>query len=113
MSAGFITGVLVGDSCTGQTGCAGTGSAYPQGRFALYGGDATSGNLKTLWDGTRPVKPGYVPMHKQGSIILGTGGDNSSGDGGQWFEGAMASGAASLQAVYSLQANVVAAGYGK
>ncbi len=113
MSANFVTGVLVGDSCTGQTGCAGTGSGAPKGRFALYGGDATSGNLTTLWDGTRPVKPGYVPMHKQGSIILGTGGDNSSGDGGQWFEGAMASGAASLQAVYSLQANIVAAGYGK
>jgi non-reducing end alpha-L-arabinofuranosidase len=113
MTNNFITGVLVGDSCTGQTGCAGSGSAYPSGRFALYGGDAQSGPLTTMWDGTRPAKTGYVPMHKQGSIILGTGGDNSASDGGQWFEGAMASGAASLQAVYSLQANIVAAGYGK
>ncbi|HVZ89267.1 MAG TPA: arabinofuranosidase catalytic domain-containing protein, partial [Polyangia bacterium] len=61
----------------------------------------------------RPAKNGYVPMRKQGSIILGTGGDNSDGDGGQWFEGVMASGAASLQAVYSLQANIVSAGYGR
>ena len=113
MSANFVTGILVGDSCTGHMGCAGSGSAYPNGRFALYGGDATTGNLTTLWDGIRPSKAGYVPMQKQGSIILGTGGDNSSGDGGQWFEGAMAGGAASLQAVYSIQANVVAAGYGK
>ena len=109
----YVTGVLVGDSCTGQAGCAGTGSAYPNGRFALYGADATQGTVTTLWDGIRPAKNGYVPMRKQGSIILGTGGDNSDGDGGQWFEGVMASGAASLQAVYSLQANIVAAGYGK
>jgi hypothetical protein len=111
-TANYISGILVGDSCTGHTGCAGMGSAYPDGRFALYGGDATSSNVTTLWDGIRPAKPGYVPMQKQGSIILGTGGDNSDGDGGQWFEGAMASGAASLQAVYSLQANIAAAGYG-
>ena len=52
-------------------------------------------------------------MHKQGSIILGIGGDNSNGDGGEWFEGVMASGAASLATLNSVQSNIVAAKYGK
>ena len=87
-------------------------SAY-RGRFALYGGDATTGTLKTMYDGVRPAKTGYVPMQKQGSIILGIGGDNSNSGGGQWFEGVMASGAATVATVNALQANIVAAGYGK
>ena len=107
----FITGIVVGDSCTGKTGCAGTGSAYPSGRFAIYAGDATTGVLKTMWDGVRPT--GYFPMKKQGSIILGTGGDNSNSGTGQWFEGVMASGAATAATANAIQANIVAAGYGK
>lgn len=43
--------------------------------FGLKGGNAQSGPLVTLFDGPRP--PGYQPMKKQGSIILGIGGDNS------------------------------------
>lgn len=43
--------------------------------FALKGGDATQGGLITQYDGPRPN--GYQPMKKQGSIILGIGGDNS------------------------------------
>jgi hypothetical protein len=100
----FVTGVVVGDTAAQNAGA---------GRFALYGGDATTGTLKAMYDGIRPAKGGYVPMHKQGSIILGIGGDNSDGDGGQWFEGVMASGAATLATVNALQANIVAAGYGK
>ena len=84
-----------------------------KGRFALYGGDATTGALTTMYDGIRPAKTGYVPMQKQGSIILGIGGDNSNGDGGQWFEGVMASGAATPATVNAVQANIVAAKYGK
>jgi hypothetical protein len=109
----FVTAILVGDSCTGKTGCAGTGTARPNGRFALYGADATNGMLKTQWEGTRPTKGGYIPMKKQGSIILGTGGDNSNGAGGRWFEGVMAKGAAPLATLNALQANIVAAKYGK
>jgi hypothetical protein len=100
----FVTAILVGDVASQNGG---------MGRFALYGGNATSGILKTMYDGIRPAKPGYVPMHKQGSIILGIGGDNSASDGGQWFEGVMASGAATVATLNSLQANIVAAGYGK
>jgi hypothetical protein len=100
----FVTGIVVGDVAAQNGG---------KGRFAIYGADATSGQLITLYDGIRPAKAGYVPMHKQGSIILGTGGDNSSSDGGQWFEGVMATGAANVGTLNSLQANIVAAGYGK
>jgi hypothetical protein len=84
-----------------------------KGRFALYGGDATSGVLKTMYDGIRPEKPGYVPMQKQGSVILGIGGDNSNGDGGRFYEGVMANGVATKETVDALQAAIVAAGYGK
>jgi hypothetical protein len=100
----FVTAMLVGDVQSMNGG---------QGRFALYGADATNGQLITEWDGVRPGKPGYNPMQKQGSIILGTGGDNSNGDGGEFFEGVMASGAASLTTLNAVQANIVAAGYGK
>ncbi|HTV17706.1 MAG TPA: arabinofuranosidase catalytic domain-containing protein [Polyangiaceae bacterium] len=100
----FVTGVVVGDTADRNGG---------RGRFAIYGGNATIGTLKTLYDGIRPEKPGYVPMQKQGSIILGIGGDNSGSGAGQWFEGVMASGAASKATVDALQANIIAAGYGK
>jgi hypothetical protein len=100
----FITGMLVGDTAAQNGG---------KGRFALYGADATNGALTTLYDGIRPAKNGYVPMHKYGSIIMGTGGDNSSSGTGQWFEGVMASGAATLATLNAVQANIVAARYGK
>ena len=66
-----------------------------------------------MYDGIRPNYGGYVPMKKQGSIILGIGGDNSDSDGGPWFEGVMASGAATLTTVNAVQANIVAARYGQ
>ena len=100
----FVNAVLVGDVASQNSG---------KGRFALYAGDATSGALATKYDGIRPAKTGYVPMHKQGSIILGIGGDNSNSAGGEFFEGVMASGAASMATLNALQANIVAAGYGK
>jgi hypothetical protein len=100
----FVTAVLVGDVAAQNNG---------KGRFALYAGDATSGMLATKYDGIRPAKTGYVPMHKQGSIILGIGGDNSNSAGGEFFEGVMASGAASLATLNALQANIVTASYGK
>jgi hypothetical protein len=98
----FVTAVVVGDVASQNSG---------KGRFALYGGNAQTGPLTTMWDGIRPT--GYVPMKKQGSIILGTGGYNSDSGTGQWFEGVMASGAATLATCSAIQANIVAAGYGK
>ena len=100
----YVTAVVVGDTAAQNSG---------KGRFAIYGADATTGALKTMYDGIRPTLAGYVPMKKQGSIILGTGGDNSDSGTGEWFEGVMASGAATLVTVNAVQANIVAAGYGK
>jgi hypothetical protein len=104
MKYNFVNAVVVGDVASQNGG---------KGRFALYGGDATNGSVKTLYDGIRPAKTGYAPMKKQGSIILGIGGDNSNGAGGRWYEGVMASGAATLATVNAVQANIVAAKYGK
>jgi hypothetical protein len=100
----FVTAVLVGDTGDKNMG---------KGRFALYGGDATTGNLKTMYDGIRPEKPGYVPMRKEGSVILGIASDNSSFGSGRFYEGVMANGAATRETVDALQAAIVAAGYGK
>jgi non-reducing end alpha-L-arabinofuranosidase len=88
-----------------------------KGRFALYGADATGtdatyGAIATMYDGVRPEKAGYVPMNKQGSLILGTSGDNSSGGGGRFYEGAMAAGPVLSKATLAyLQAAIVAAKY--
>jgi non-reducing end alpha-L-arabinofuranosidase len=100
----FVTAMVVGDTADKNGG---------KGRFAVYGGDATSGAVKTMYDGIRPEKPGYVPMQKQGSVVLAIGGDNSDGDGGRFYEGVMASGAATKETIDALQAAIVAAGYGK
>lgn len=81
-------------------------------RFALKGGDAQTGKLVIRWDGKRPA--GYSPMKKQGAIILGMGGDGSPSGSGTWFEGAITFGCPDDPAVDdAIQANVVAAGYGK
>ncbi len=100
----FVTAVLVGDTAERNAG---------QGRFALYGGDGTAGELKTMYDGIRPEKPGYVPMQKQGGIILGIASDNSDGDGGRFYEGVMASGAATPATLAALQAAIIEANYGQ
>lgn len=52
-------------------------SGAAPGHWAIKGGDAQAGTLKTYWDGHRAPK--YAPMKKQGAIILGIGGDNSDG----------------------------------
>jgi len=110
----YVTAVVVGDSCTGVAGCGSSPTAKAGGRFAIYGGDATStSTLKTMYDGIRPTLNGYVPMKKQGSIILGTGGDNSNQSEGYWYEGVMASGAASAATINSIQSSIAAAKYGQ
>lgn len=100
----FVTAAIVGDTADKNNGL---------GRFAVYGGDATMGEITTMYDGIRPEKPGYVPMQKQGSLILGIGGDNSDGDGGRFYEGVVANGAAPIEVIDELQAAIVAANYGK
>jgi hypothetical protein len=81
------------------------------GSFALRGGNAQMGTVTTMYDGMRAN--GYNPMKKQGAIILGIGGDNTAGGQGNFYEGVLTSGAASEATTNAVQANIVAAGYGK
>ncbi|MFI2206478.1 alpha-L-arabinofuranosidase B [Streptomyces sp. NPDC020192] len=80
-------------------------------QWAIRGGDAQSGSLSTYYSGVRPNVSGYNPMHKEGAIILGIGGDNSKGAQGTFYEGVMTSGYPSDATENAVQANITAAGY--
>lgn len=79
--------------------------------YAVKGGDSQSGGLTTWWNGALPNRGGYLPMHQEGGIILGIGGDNSNSNRGTFFEGVMTAGYPSDAADNSVQANIVAVGY--
>jgi non-reducing end alpha-L-arabinofuranosidase len=79
--------------------------------YALKGGNAQSGGLTTWYSGGLPTRGGYIPMHQEGSIVLGTGGDNSNASIGSFFEGVMTSGYPTEAADNSVQANIVSVGY--
>jgi hypothetical protein len=96
----FVTAMLKGNTSTNTT----------EGPFTLEGGNATSGTLKTVYSGAFPT--GYSPMHRQGGIVLGVGGDNSGTSKGNFYEGVMTTGYASAATDAAVQANIVAAGYG-
>ncbi|WP_377267006.1 arabinofuranosidase catalytic domain-containing protein [Peterkaempfera sp. SMS 1(5)a] len=95
-SSPFVTAVLKNN---GQT------------TYALKGGNSQSGALTTWWNGSLPTRGGYMPMHQEGGIILGTGGDNSNWNKGTFFEGVMVSGYPTDAAENAVQANVVSVGY--
>jgi hypothetical protein len=79
--------------------------------YAIKGGDAQQGRLTTWYDG--PLPPKYSPMHLQGAIVLGIGGDNSNGCIGYFYEGAMIAGHYPTNTTdNAIQASIVAAGYG-
>jgi hypothetical protein len=80
-------------------------------QWAIRGGNAQSGGLSTFYSGVRPNVSGYNPMHKEGAIILGIGGDNSKSSAGTFYEGVMTSGYPSDATENAVQANIVAAGY--
>ena len=77
--------------------------------WAILGGNAQSGSLATDFSGVRPS--GYNPMHKEGAIILGIGGDNSKASDGTFYEGVMTTGYPSAATEAAVQANIVAADY--
>lgn len=79
--------------------------------YTLKDGDAQSGALAIKWDGARPS--GYSPMKKEGALELGVGGDGSGGGTGIFFEGAVTAGSPPDAVDDAVQANVVAAGYGR
>jgi GH35 family endo-1,4-beta-xylanase len=97
----FVTALLKNNKAGATTG----------GPFTIKGGNAQSGALTTMWDGARP--DGYGSLGKAGGIILGIGGDNSSGAQGNFYEGIMTTGFASTATDDAVQANIVAAGYGR
>ena len=86
--------------------------------FALRGGDAATGPLGTYFKGSLPGG-GYSPMKKQGAIVLGSGGDCCKPGGGAnlsigtFYEGCIVTGYPTDATEDALQANIVAAGYGK
>lgn len=77
--------------------------------YALKGGNSQSGALTTWYSGNLPS--GYSPMHLEGSIGLGAGGDNSNRGTQSFYEGVMTAGYSSDAADNSVQANIVSAGY--
>ena len=79
--------------------------------YALKGGNSQSGGLSTWWNGALPNRGGYIPMKQEGSIILGTGGDNSNRNMGTFFEGVMTAGYPTDAADNAVQANIVSVGY--
>lgn len=81
--------------------------------YAIKDGNAQSGSLATRYSGALPNIGGYVPMTKQGAIILGIGGDNSNGSVGSFFEGVMTSGYPTDATENAVQSNIVAVGYTK
>jgi len=86
--------------------------------FALRGGNAQSGSLSTYFKGGLPGG-GWSPMKKQGAIVLGSGGDCCKPGGGAnlsagtFYEGCIVTGYPSDATEDAVQANIVAAGYGK
>jgi hypothetical protein len=120
MAADLENGMFECDSKTScPTNTSVTGMSYvvgilkgPSGNaMVIKAGNAQSGKLETKFDGKRPA--GYSPMKKQGAIILGTGGDGSNNAKGTFFEGVITKGNPPDSADDAVQANIVAAGYGK
>jgi non-reducing end alpha-L-arabinofuranosidase len=79
--------------------------------YDVKDGNAQSGGLTTDYSGPLPDLGGYVPLKQEGSVILGTGGDNSNQSSGFFFEGALTAGFPSAAADNAIQANIVATGY--
>jgi hypothetical protein len=98
LSYKYVTGMVKGDSA---------GSNH----WTIKAGNAQCGTLTTPFDGPRP-SPRYIPMRKQGAIGLGTGGDNSNGAQGNFFEGVMTAAYSSNTADDAVQANIVSV-YGR
>jgi hypothetical protein len=94
-STAFVTGMVKMNSTT----------------YAIKDADANSGGLKTDYNGPLPTTSGYTPLHLEGGIILGIGGDNSNGAAGSFFEGVMTSGMPSDATENAVQANIVSVGY--
>jgi len=83
--------------------------------LALKAANATSPTLNTYYKGKLPN--GKSPGEKQGSIVLGAGGDccysNNNASQGTFYEGAIVAGYPSDETDAAVHANIVSTGYGK
>jgi hypothetical protein len=79
--------------------------------YAIKDGNAQTGQLATRYSGALPNIGGYTPMSREGAIVLGTGGDDSNGSVGSFFEGVMTSGYPTDATENAVQANIVGVGY--
>jgi hypothetical protein len=83
--------------------------------YALKAADATKLPLNTYYEGSLPA--GKNPMKRQGSIVLGSGGDccysNNNASEGTFYEGAVVAGYPSDDTDDAVHANIVEAGYGQ
>lgn len=83
--------------------------------LALKAADATAPTLNTYYQGKLPI--GKSPGQKQGSIVLGSGGDccysNNNASQGTFYEGAIVAGYPSDATDAAVHANIVSTGYGK
>ena len=78
--------------------------------------DTGNGHMEAIYVGKLcwfPPCSGAGPWVLEGPIILGVGGDNSNVSAGTFFEGAMTAGFPPEATEDAVQANIVAAGYGK
>ena len=84
------------------------GDAAGKNHWTIKRANAQTGPVETpfAFDGARPNER-YRVMRKEGAIILGTGGDNSSGAQGNWFEGIMTTHYSSNAADEAVVANIV------
>jgi non-reducing end alpha-L-arabinofuranosidase len=82
------------------------GDAAGKNHWTIKSGNAQMGTLTTPFDGPRPSSR-YNPMRKEGAIGLGTGGDNSAADTGNFFEGIMTTAYSSNAADDAVQASIV------
>lgn len=76
--------------------------------YEVDGGNAQSG---TLSRGVAHLPTGYSPMHKEGGMILGVGGDISNTSTGIFYEGVIISGDPSTTAEDAVQAEIVSEGW--
>ncbi len=73
--------------------------------FALKAGDMEQGTgFATAWSGALP--DGYAPLHQEGGLSLGEGGDGSDNVDGAFFEGFVVAGEESDTADTALQTNL-------
>jgi hypothetical protein len=89
----YVTGLVKGDEAG-------------KNHWAIKVGNAQSGTLAKMFDGTRPSSR-WNPMRKEGAIGLGTGGDNTNSAQGNFFEGVMTARYSSDAADDAVQANIV------